>query len=78
MTKANLRTIDAEPLGEDVIARIEEVLELARKGEFSSVAIASVYRDGSTGKSWSAAPSLSLLIGSVARMQAALIRRSDD
>lgn len=74
---ADLKVLDAEPLGEDVVAKLEEVLKRAHAGELSSVAIATVYRDGSTGRSWSTAPSMSLLIGSVVRLEAALIRRAD-
>lgn len=74
---ADLRVIEAEPVGPDVVEHLEEALEQARKGELSSVAIATVYRDGTTSRAWSSAPSLSLLIGSVARLEAALIREAD-
>lgn len=74
---AELKVLDAEPIGEDVIAKLEEALAEAREGRLSSVAIATVERDGTTNRSWSTAPSMSLLIGSVARLQAALIRRAD-
>ena len=70
--------IDAEPLGADVIATLESVLEQARAGQVSSVAVAVVYRDGSTGKTWSGAPSASTLVGAVARLQASLITRFDE
>lgn len=74
---AFLVALESEPVGEDVVAKLEEALEIARQGRLSSVAIATVYRDGTTGRSWSKAPSLSLLIGGVARLEAALIRRAD-
>lgn len=74
---AELLAIDSEPPGEDVIEKLEEVLAMARKGELSSVAIATVYRDGSPGRCWSKAKSMTALIGSVARLEAALIRRVD-
>lgn len=75
--KPDLRVLDAEPVGEDVVAKLEEALEKAKAGAFSSVAIAYVYRDGASDRSWSNAPSISLLIGSVARLEAALIRAAD-
>ena len=74
---AEVRVLDAEPVGEDVVAKLEEALEQARQGQISSVAIAVVYRSGETNRSWSKPPSLSLLIGSVAKLEAALIRRAD-
>jgi hypothetical protein len=74
---AELRVVEPEPANASVVERIEAVLEMARKGEFSSVAIATVYRDGHSGSSWSEVPSLSLLIGAVARMQAKLLKQAD-
>ncbi len=74
----DLHVIDAEPLGADVIATLEAALEKARTGEISSVAVAVVERDGSVNRTWSTPPSLSLLIGAVARLQAALIRAADE
>lgn len=73
-----LRVIEAEPAGSEIIERLEEALEKARAGELSSIAIATVYRDGCVGKSWSSPPNASLLIGSIARLQAALIRTADE
>lgn len=74
---AELKVLEAEPVGADVIDKLEEALTQAREGRISSVAIATVERDGTTNRSWSTAPSLSLLIGSVTRLQAALIRKAD-
>lgn len=73
----NLKVIDAEPVGEDVAAKLQEALEKANAGELSSVAVAVVYRDGTCGSSWSSAPSLSCLIGAVTRLQHSLIRDAD-
>jgi hypothetical protein len=70
-----LEVIEAEPLGEDIVEKLEAVLSKAKKGELSSVAIAVVYRDGSTGGSWSKAPSSSLQIGSVTMLQWRLARK---
>lgn len=73
----SLHVLDAEPVGPDVIEELEAVLECARNGDISSVAIATVERSGCTNHCWSKAPSVSLLIGSIARMEAALIRHVD-
>jgi hypothetical protein len=78
LTKSDLKVIDAEPLGEDVIAKLEEVLETAKTGKISSLAIAVVYRDGTVGRCWSTASSLSLLIGSIARLQGSLIKWAEE
>ena len=74
----DLHVLEAEPIGEDVVAKLEEALTKAKAGEISSVAIAIVHRDGSTNYSWSKAPSMSLLIGCTARLQAGLIRRLEE
>jgi hypothetical protein len=73
----DLRVISAEPLGVDIIEVLRRALEKAEAGELSSVAIAMVYRDGCTGASWSSAPSLALLLGSVARLSHILARKMD-
>ena len=64
----DLHVIPAEPVGTDIIERLEEALSKARAGEVSSVAIALVYRDGCIEGSWSAPPSHGLLLGSVNRL----------
>jgi hypothetical protein len=63
---ADLVPLESEPPGADVVAKLEEVLAKAREGEISSCAIAVVYRDGSSGRSWSSAHSLTALTGSIA------------
>lgn len=75
---AELRVIDAEPIGEDAAARLEEALEQVRNGAVSSVGLALVYRDGSTGTCWSEAPSIGTLIGAVARLQHRLLKIGDE
>lgn len=65
----NLKVLDAEPVTASTVEKLEEVLELAKDGQLSSVAIACVYRDGSSDSFWSYAPSLSCLVGAIARMQ---------
>lgn len=66
MTK--LRAIDAEPVGQEVIAVLERALEQAKAGEISSVGLAVVYRSGVTAQAWSAPPSIGVLMGSAARL----------
>jgi hypothetical protein len=76
---ADVRVIDAEPAPHpDIAERLTELCDEVAADKISSVAIAVVYRDGTTNRSWSTAPSLSLLIGAVARLQAALIRVADE
>lgn len=73
-----LRAIDAEPLGDDVIATLEEALAKAKAGDLSSVGLVVVYRDGTTGRAWSKAPSVTLLAGAAARLQYALLKLTED
>lgn len=70
---ADLIPIQCEPVGEDIATRLNEVWEKHDEGLISSIAIAVVYRDGSTSTSNSNAPSIATLIGAVARLQARLI-----
>jgi hypothetical protein len=73
-----VRVIDAEPAPHpDIADRLTEVCNEVAQDKISSVAIAVVYRDGTIGTSWSQARSMSLLIGAVARLEAALIRTAD-
>ena len=65
----NLVALPSEPLGEDIVERLEEVLTRARAGEISSIAIAIVTRAGCVNQCWSNAPSLPALMGSVALLQ---------
>lgn len=77
--KAKLVALDAEPApAPDIADRLTEVCNDVAADKISSVAIAVVYRDGTTGKVWSTAPSMSLLIGAVERLKAALIRDADE
>lgn len=55
-----------------VVERLEDVLAMAKEGKLSSVAIAYVYRDGSSGAVYSRIPSLPALIGSVSILTARL------
>jgi hypothetical protein len=72
---AELKVLEAEPLGAGIKEALGEVLVMAERGELSSVAIAYVYRDGSIGGSNSAPPSRPLLVGSLAYLQQRMIDR---
>lgn len=74
---ADLKVIEAEPLGKGVAERLGHVMGLAVKGEVSSVAIAWVNRDGSPGWHWSTAPNTSTLVGAIERMKFDMIVQKD-
>lgn len=65
---AQLLTLTAEPAGKEIVELLERKLEEAKAGQLSSVAIASVHRDGAVSGDWSAPPSFGLLLGSVTRL----------
>jgi hypothetical protein len=70
-----LCVIDAEPaVSPDVIERLTEVCKAVEDDKVSSVGIAVVYRDGSTGTCWSTPPSYGLLIAAVSRLQHRLLQ----
>lgn len=73
-----LTVLEAEPLGAGIIERLERALEMAKRGELSSIAIALVYRDGCAGSVYSEPPSMTALIGSIARLQYRLMRANED
>lgn len=70
----NLRVIDAEPAGSDIVERLEELLGEARAGKLSSLAFAVVYRDGSTGNGHSVLASIATMIGSVEALKFELLK----
>ena len=76
--KAELRVIHAEPVADDIVDFLEGAIEKARAGEFSSVAIATVSRDGSAGNGWSRIPSYAAMLGSISRLQNKVLREMDD
>lgn len=69
---SNLRVIEPEGIGNSVIDALENTLELAKQGRLSSVAIAYVQRDGTTGQTVSDMPHQAAQIGSVAILLAHL------
>lgn len=73
-----LHAIDAEPAGSCIVEMLEDALQMAREGKLSSAGLAVVYRDGSTGSSWSDAPSVGLLIGAAMRLQHRLLKIGDE
>jgi hypothetical protein len=66
---AELKVLQAEPLGNDLVIVLEEALEMARDGRLSSVAVCGVFRDGCTWQMHSDAPSAGLMIASLAILQ---------
>jgi hypothetical protein len=77
--KAKLVELHAEPaVSPDVADRLTEICEAVQNDRVSSVAIAVVYRDGSTGTCYSAPPSVGLLIAAVTRLQHRLLRIGED
>lgn len=73
-----LHVIDAEPLGTGIVEHLEDALQMAREGKLSSVGLAVVYRDGSTGTSWSELPSIGLLIAATTRLQNRLLKIGEE
>jgi hypothetical protein len=70
----DLRAIDVEPVSASVLAYLEDLTERARAGEFSTIAVAYVYRDGSTGSGHSDAHNLAAIVGAVEALKTKLIR----
>lgn len=64
-----VRVLDAAPPNPGVVEALEDILARAKAGDLSSVAIAVVYRDGSTGDAWSEPASIGTLIGAVTILQ---------
>lgn len=62
-----LVSIPAEPPGEGVVEILEEALERARNGEFSSVTVVWVLRDGACGDRHSFLPNTSTMLGAMLR-----------
>jgi hypothetical protein len=75
---ADLHLIPSQDAAEDIYERLQEVFDEAKAGKLSSVAIVMVHKDGHSNWCWSHAPSVSLLLGAMERMKAALIRSTDE
>lgn len=73
---AELRVLDSDPpVAASVIEHLEMLLDRARNDELSAVAIAIVYRDGTTDQHHSEQHNLATMAGSVAALHTKLIRR---
>lgn len=72
---APLREITCEPPNETIVPLLESLIERAKSGELSAVAVALVDREGCTGQEWSKLHSFGTMIGSVATLQHRLIER---
>ncbi len=66
---AELHVITAEPVATDIVAVLEGVLTEARAGRLSSVAIATVDRQGIVNSAWSKPPSTSAMMGAIERLK---------
>lgn len=62
----------------DVVARLEEVLERAKSGDVSMVAIATVERDGAAQWCFSYLSNTSTMLGAIERMKHQIIQKTDD
>jgi hypothetical protein len=61
----------------DVIATLEEALELARAGEVTAVAVAMVMKGGGMSRGWSNCDPVAPLVGAVSYLQHDLIASSE-
>lgn len=73
-----LRVINAEPVDQAVVEYAEHILARAKTGEFSAIAFAYVYRDGTTGSGFSPQHNLATSVGAVACLKAKLLREMLD
>lgn len=62
---------------EGVVKTLENMIELAHQGLLSSVAIAAVYRDGSTCTAFEGGPNLATLLGSLDRLHYRVLMHQD-
>lgn len=71
---AELTVIEPEPPGNGVVEYLEHCLKKAKSGEISAVAVAYVYRDGSTGSGYSEQHNLATTVGAVRALETKLVR----
>jgi hypothetical protein len=71
---AQLIGITCEPIGEGIADTLDDIRRLHDEGKISSVAVAVVYRDGTTSTANSFAPSMGTLIGAVTMLLHRLAR----
>lgn len=67
----DIHELKTRPLAvqEDVVARLTEALEMAKRGEIAAVAIAMVHPDGGAGHMWSGGDHFASTLGAIARLQ---------
>ncbi len=75
---AELIELPCEPPGESIDELIAELQEQHAKGLLSAVAVAVVYRDGSTMRGFSKLHSISTMIGAVELLKAKLISKWEE
>jgi hypothetical protein len=75
---AELIAIDPEPASASVVDYLEHLIERARLGQFSSIAAAYVYRDGTTGSGYSDQHNLATMVGSIEALKVKLLRDMTD
>lgn len=73
-----LTVIDSEPIGRSVQSTLREVMNEAKAGDVSAVAIAIVHRDGSISAHWSELPSMPAMLGSISHLEFRLNRQLDE
>lgn len=73
MNKTKLSVINPEPLAENIIPRLEDLLERAKAGELSAFAAAVVYRDGCTGDAYSFLPHTAIMLGAIEKLKFKII-----
>lgn len=78
MTKPGLVEIHPEPVGEGVVEFLEDLLENARKGELSAIAVATLSREGCIGSGWSRIHNYPSMLGSVTRLSHKINQAMDE
>lgn len=73
--KQKLDVISSMPVGDCIIDKLNQVIDRARSGELSMVAIATVERDGSPGRVWSFAHNTATILGAIELMKAEIIEQ---
>jgi hypothetical protein len=75
---AELIPISCEPVGESIGELIADIQAAHSKGEVSSLAIAIVYRDGSTTQAFSTLPNTATMLGALERLKCKILRKFGD
>jgi hypothetical protein len=75
--RMTIELLHAEPVGAGIVETLEWAMAEAKAGRLSSIAIATVDREGCTDRKWSKPPSAGLLLASVSRLAHKLNREMD-